>query len=180
MELKSLLEENREAILGRWFQLIAESYPEVTSEFLAKQRDRFRNPVGYTISQSIGSIYDQLISAMESDRILDALDGIIRIRSVQDFTPTETVAFVFQLKGVIRAVVDGRVQGAARWDGLTEVESRIDRIALLAFDKYTECRETLHRVRNREIQGRAMRALGRAGARSDVSRSEGETADDEA
>ncbi len=179
MELKALLEENREAILGRWFQLIAESYPEVTSGFLAKQKDRFRNPVGYAISQGIGSIFSELVSTMDSGRLLDALDGIIRIRSVQDFTPSETVAFVFQLKGVIRAVVEGRVEGPARWDGLTEIEARIDQVALLAFDKYTECRENLHRVRNREVESRAKHALASAQARPVVSRPEGEPVDDE-
>jgi hypothetical protein len=179
MELAALLKENREAILARWFQLIAETYPEVTSEFLVKQKDRFRNPVGYAITQSIGPIYDQVVSAMDGDQVLDALDGIIRIRSVQDFTPTETVAFVFQLKDVIRTVVDGRIQGTEKWDGLRELESRIDRIALLAFEKYTECRENLHRVRNREIESRASRVLGRVTAKPAASRREEEPIDDD-
>jgi hypothetical protein len=179
MELKALLEENRDTILGRWFQLIAESYPEVTSEFLTKQKDRFRNPVGHAITQSIGPIYDQVASGMDTDRLLDALDGIIRIRSVQDFTPTGTVAFVFQLKGVVREVIDTQIRGAEKWDGLAELESRIDRVALLAFEKYTECREQLHQVRNREIESRAMKVLERGKVESAISlHEEGPTDDD--
>ena len=104
MELATLLEQNRETILGRWFDLIAGTYPEVTSAFLAKQKDQFRNPVGHAISQSIGPIYDQVLSAMDTDELLRALDGVIRIRSVQDFTPSEAVVFIFQLKTAIREV----------------------------------------------------------------------------
>ena len=160
MELEALLEEKREIILGRWFQLIAETYPEVTSGFLGNQKDRFRNPVGYAITRSTGFIYDQVVSGMDADRLLDALDGIIRIRSVQDFTPAEAVGFVFQLKSVVREVLDPQIRAGEKRDGLAELDSRIDRVALLAFEKYTECREHLHGVRNREIQRRAANLSG--------------------
>src|SRR3990172_1057176 len=98
MELASLLKEHREAILEKWFEQIIATYPEVGSSFLAKQKDRFRNPVGYAITESIGPIYDQVASRMDTDRLREALDGIIRIRSVQEFTPAEAIGFVFQLK----------------------------------------------------------------------------------
>ena len=112
MKLATLLEQNRETILGKWFDLIAGSYPKATSEFLAKQADRFRNPVGHAIGASIGPIYDQVVSAMNRDELLHALDGIIRIRAVQDFTPSEAVAFVFELKAVIRDVTDEQLRGS--------------------------------------------------------------------
>jgi len=50
MVLEHLLSQKRAAILGRWFQLILETYPADTSRFLKKEKDRFVNPVGYTIS----------------------------------------------------------------------------------------------------------------------------------
>jgi hypothetical protein len=114
MELATLLEQNRETILGRWFDLIAGTYPEVTSAFLAKQKDQFRNPVGHAISQSIGPIYDQILSAMDTDELLHALDGVIRIRSVQDFTPSGAVVFIFQLKTAIRDVMDAQIRDSER------------------------------------------------------------------
>jgi hypothetical protein len=180
MKLANLLEENREAILGKWFELIAGTYPDVTSKFLEKQKDRFRNPVGYAISESIGPIYDQVVSALDPDRLLDALDGIIRIRSVQDFTPTETIGFVFGLKGVIREVIGDQIRAPEKWNDLSDLESRIDRVALLAFEKYTECREQLHRVRNREIERRAMKVLEKVKVESAISLDEEEPTDDDA
>jgi hypothetical protein len=179
MELAALLKENREAILEKWFQRIIGTYPDVTSRFLANQKDRFRNPVGYAITQSIGPIFDQITSAMDTDQLLEALDGIVRIRSVQDFTPSEAVGFTFQLKAAIRAGIGDRIRRFDGWEDLAELESRIDRLALLAFEKYTECREQLHQVRNREIESRAARMLGRAKIEPAISLDEEEPIDDD-
>ena len=178
MELKTLLEQKRETILGEWFDLIAGSYPQATSEFLAKQADRFRNPVGYAIGQSIGAIYDQIVSAMNRDELLHALDGIIRIRSVQDFSPSEAVAFVFQLKAVIRDVMDEQLRGSEKWDDLADLEARVDRVALLAFEKYMECREKLHEIRNKQSESRTTRLREEANVKSAVPQHKEESIDD--
>jgi hypothetical protein len=158
MELRALLEENREAILERWFELTMGAYPRTTAEFMAKKRDQFRNPVGYTSSKSIGTVFDQLVSGMEREPLLDALDGIIRIRSVQDLTPSEAIGFIFQLKTAIREIAERQLDGPRQQQQLLELESKVDEIALLGFEKYTECRERLHqigkprlRVRNRPV-----------------------------
>ena len=178
MDLKTLLEKNRETILGRWFDLIAGSYPRATAEFLAKQADRFRNPVGHAITQSIGPIYDQVVSSMNRDELLDALDGIVRIRAVQDFSPSEAVSFVFQLKAVIRDVIDEQLQRSERWDDLADLESRIDRVALLAFEKYTECREKLDEIRNKQIESGTMKLREEASEESAAPQHKEESIDD--
>ena len=116
---------------------------------------------------------------MDTDALLRALDGIIRIRSVQDFTPSEAVAFIFQLKSAIREVVEAELRGAEKWDDLSDLEARIDRVALLAFEKYTQCREKLHEVRNNEIKSRAIRLLERVNVKSSILRQKGERIDDE-
>jgi hypothetical protein len=178
MELSALLKENREAILERWFARIIETYPDVTSRFLAKQKDRFQNPVGYAITQSIGPIYDQVASAMDTGRLLDALDGIVRIRSVQDFSPTETIGFVFELKAVIRAEIGDRMRSLENRDDLVELESRVDRVALLAFEKYTECREKLDEIRNKQIESGTTRLRQEASAKSAAPQHKEESIDD--
>jgi len=180
MELTTLLDQNRKIVLGKWFDRIVRTYPEVTAGFLAKQKDQFRNPVGHAISRSIGPIFDQVVSAMDTDEILEALDGVIRIRSVQDFTPSEAVAFVFELKAAIREAMDSQIRDPRKWDDLRELESRIDRVALLAFEKYTECREKLHEIRNNEIKSRALQLLERVRVKSAISQDEGERIDDDA
>ena len=170
MDLAPLLEQNRDAILGRWFELIIGTYPRATSEFLSKHQDQFGNPLGHTITQSIAAIYSQLVSAMDTDELLHALDGIIRIRSVQDFTASETVAFIFQLKTVLRDVMHGQLREPKNWDVLADLESRIDRVALLAFEKYMECREKLHQLRINELKSRMMNPPEGRNVRAAVSR----------
>jgi hypothetical protein len=160
------LQRNRETILGKWFDLIIGTYPRVGSEFLARQQDQFRNPIGHTITQSIAAIYDQVASAMDTDELLRALDGIIRMRSVQEFTAAETVQFIFQLKGVLRDVMNGQIREPQAWRDLAELESRIDQVALLAFHKYTECREKLHEIRNNELRSSMRMLLGRENVKS--------------
>ncbi len=179
MELATVLEQNRETILAKWFDLIAKTYPAITSEFLAKQKDQFRNPVGHAITESIEPLYDQIVSAMGTDELLAALDGIIRIRSVQDFTPSETIGFIFQLKTVIRDIMRAEVREPGSWDDLAELESRIDRVALLAFEKYTECREKLHEIRNQEIKSRTMKLLERATGKAALPQPRRERIDDD-
>ena len=178
MEFTTLLEKHRETILGRWFDLIAGTYPRATSDFLVKQADRFRNPVGHAISASIGPIYDQVVSAMNRDELLRALDGIIRIRSVQDFSPSEAVAFVFQLKAVIRDVMDEQLRGSGKLDDLADLEARVDRVALLAFEKYMECREKLHEIRNKQSESRTTRLREEANVKSAVPQHKEEPIDD--
>jgi hypothetical protein len=152
MELATLLEDKREAVLERWFDAIVKTYPRQTSEFLLKQKDQFRNPLGYAIERAIGPIYDQIVTGMNEAELLESLDGIVRIRSVQEFTPSQAVAFVFELKTVIREVLGDRFRDIERSGGLVGMDAKIDRVAMLAFDKYMECRQQLFEIRTGEIR----------------------------
>lgn len=172
MELKTVLQQNREAVLRKWFGLILESYPSNTAAFLAGQKDQFRNPVGHAISEGIGPIYDYVVEAADPDSVDGALDQIIRIRSIQEFTPSQAVGFVFALKTAVREELNGQVGSA----DLAEIDARVDAVALRAFDKYAECREQLHEVKNREIIDRSKRLLGRLNQRP--SNRQGESTDE--
>lgn len=174
MELVTLLEQNRESILGKWTELVISTYPTETSQFLAKQKDPFHNPVGHTIREGLEAVYDEVVSTMDTDKLSDALDGIIRIRAVQDFTPSQAVGFVFQLKTVIHRVVHDSAEGLDNPNLLGDLYARIDKTALLAFDKYMDCRERLHKVRTEEIKNRSMRLLERMNDPTD-----GDTRDDD-
>jgi hypothetical protein len=183
--LTTLLEQNREAVLAKWFEVIAGTYPKQTSDFLAKQKDRFRNPIGYAIERSIGPVYDQIVSAMDDGELRAALDSVVRIRSVQEFAPSEAVAFVFQLKSVIRDVLGDRVHELERdldsrdeIGELADLDARIDRVALLAFDVYTGCREKLFEIRANEIRKQSNRLLERVNPQPSASKNKGESVDD--
>jgi hypothetical protein len=180
MELAKLLESKRKAILGQWIQLVIETYPSATANLLGKQQDPFRNPVGHAISEGLGRALDQIRTSMDRDVLLEALDGIIRIRSIQDFTPTEAVSFVFGLKAITRAAIGADGQTDAMSADLVDFDSRVDQVALLAFEKYTACREKLYEIKVSEIKKRMIERLHASSTGAPASIEERRTVCDEA
>ncbi len=137
-----------EPILERWCAATAESYPSLTAQFIVAGVDRFRNPVGYALRENLTVLAGELFGEMDASRIAAALDGILRIRAVQDFTPSQAVGFVFLLKRIVREL--------ASEEDLPALDGRIDRLALAAFDVYMRCREQLGELRVNEAK-RALR-----------------------
>ncbi len=159
MVLKNILLQKRAAILERWLRLIMETYPAETSRFLKQEKDRFINPVRHTISQEIESLYEELTHGMNGDILAGCLDNIIRIRAVQDFPPSQALAFVFLLKKAIREELAGELGGSQTVNELMEFDSRIDRLALLALDIYMKCREKVYELRVNEAKAQREMAL---------------------
>ena len=159
MVLEHLLPQKRAAILERWFQLVLGTYPADTSGFLKQEKDRFINPVGYTISQEIEALYDELLQGMNSDKLADCLDNIIRIRAVQDFSPSQTIAFIFLLKKAIREELASEITENRVFEELLKFESRIDKLVLLAFDIYMKCREKVFEIRVNEAKAERERVF---------------------
>ncbi len=157
--LRELLIQNKDTILGKWFNLILKSYPPDVSKFLKKERDRFNNPVGHNIFQNINRIYDYLLDETDGERIAVCLDNIIRIRSVQDFSAREAVAFIFQLKKIIREELGSENRGDKILKEILEFEQEIDELALLAFQIYMRCREELFEIRAKELRNRSDKLL---------------------
>ena len=147
--------------------MILDTYPADTSRIFKRDKDRFTNPVGYTISQEIITLYDELLHDMNHEKISTCLNNIIRIRSVQDFPPSQAIAFIFLLKKVIREELVGEIEERQALKQLSEFESRIDKLALLALDIYVQCREKVHQIVIGEVKAEremAMRLLEKASA----------------
>jgi hypothetical protein len=158
-----LLAKSKGVIAGKWLDRIVASYPADSSGFLKRKGDRFTNPVGATLSQGTAAIVDALVDGVNLETVRDSLEPIVKIRAVQDFSPSSALAFVFQLKDVIRDVL-----GSAAEEPRVEVEMRrldayIDRMALLAFDLYSGCREQVAEVRVSEVKRSVAHVLRRSG-----------------
>jgi hypothetical protein len=152
MTLKNLLLQKKASILERWFDLILETYPAGTSKALKREKDRFVNPVGHTISREITTLYDGLMQGMSTDHLSSSLNNIIKIRSVQDFPPSQAIGFIFLFKRAIREVLERWIQEKQVLGEWLEFQSRIDQLALLAFDIYMECREKICEIRVNEAK----------------------------
>jgi hypothetical protein len=132
------------AILEQWVARTIESYPEEAVPFLTGNKDPFRNPVGHTLRESLALLWRELLGEMDKSAIFSALDAIIRLRAVQNFTPSDAVRFVFELKPLARNI---------RLAGGEPLDDRIDELALLAFDQYMKCREQVAELRAKEQEG---------------------------
>jgi hypothetical protein len=163
MPLIDHLTRKKSAILKRWLDVIFESYPPETAVFLKKEKNHFDNPVGHRIAEGLAGLYDSFIRELEKDKVLNYLDEIIRIRALQDFSPSQALAFIFLLKNVIREELANPILAEKLGAEVLEFESRIDGLALLAFDVYCKRREKIYEVRADEKKGRVNLLLRKAG-----------------
>jgi len=145
--LLDLLIQNKEVVVRSWQRAIMDTYPGDTPDFLDKQKDRFANPVGHAIVSETAPLLDELIGDMDRARIDKSLTDIIRIRAIQDFTPSQAVAFVGLLRPIVRELLAEKTMTDALFTELSDFESRLDTIQNAAFDIYSECRGKLAEIR---------------------------------
>lgn len=131
-------------ILERWIEKVADSYPEHSAALRAAKPDPFRNPVGYAIRNGLSQLWDQLLGQMDQDTVDRALDTILRIRAVQDVSPSEAMGFVSDLRPLVCRLPSELNR--------TQLEARIDQLSLVALDKYRQCREQIVAVRIHETE----------------------------
>ena len=144
------------SILDAWFDKAIEIYPDQARGSISLSAERFRNPVGFTVRDSLAKLLDELAGEMDVARAGEAAEEIVRLRAVQDCSPREAVGFVFQLREIIRAH-HAEVE-------FVDLERRLEELALVTFDRYMKCREDLALVRINE----AKRALGVRRMRGDL------------
>jgi RsbT co-antagonist protein rsbRD N-terminal domain len=135
-------------LVEQWFAQTLESYPQLTARFLATEKDPFRNPVGHALRDGMMVLVQELLGGMDREQVTRALDEIMHIRVVQDFTPSQAVGFVFLVRAILLGTNPPRP---------AMVGARVDQLALMAFDQYMKCREHIAQVRVNEA-GRNMRA----------------------
>ncbi|MFH1755897.1 MAG: RsbRD N-terminal domain-containing protein [Candidatus Latescibacterota bacterium] len=157
--LRDLLQQNKDSIIERWLEDTLATYSKDMSSFLNREKDRFANPVGHALRTGTRAIFINLLDdKMDPDLICSHLNDIIKIRAIQDFPPARAVSFVFLLKKAVRAGLGNNATNPRLAPGLNEIDTKIDQIALFAFDIYTKCREQMHELRVNEVK-RSVSAL---------------------
>ena len=138
--------QNKQDIAELWLWRVLRSYPYQSAEFMARERDPFRNPAGHTIRRALGILLDELLRGMDRGRCAEALDSVMQIRAIQQLEPSRAVEFLFQLKDILRVQVTGAEKEL--------LDGRIDELALLAFDLYVKYRERTYQARTNEARRR--------------------------
>jgi hypothetical protein len=144
---------HKEAIIARWIEAVHGTYPFDTVGFLRTRKDRFANPVGYRTEEAAKALMEAVFSSEPDEEALRAaVDEIVRVRAIQDFTPEMAVGIFYAMKEIIRDTL--YKQGGLREviPALLALESRIDAVVLLAFGAYARFRETLHRMKVEEFK----------------------------
>lgn len=163
MGLAKLLEQRKDNIIKMWLDLVLKSYPPDTAQFYKGQKDPFANPVGTTTRQGITKVFDEVIGNMDRDVITAALNTIIRIRAIQNFSPSDALTFIIGLKKILRKTLKKELMHSNQLAELTQLENRIDQLSLMAFDIYMQCREKIYELKVSTERDKIYKAFARAG-----------------
>ena len=167
MEFAALLEKKKDAVVNAWFEEVIQTYAPDTAVFYQNQQDAFANPVGSTTKQSLTKLFKAVLDPKGEAALADLIDPLIRIRAVQDFTPSQATGFVFLLKPIIRKLFK-KNKNKLNLDELLEMESRIDRLALTGFNVFMACREQIYSMKTNVERNKIYKAFARAGLIKEV------------
>ena len=163
MKLSELLIAEKKKILNEWFERVLATYPDRTGVFLRSQKNPFNNPVGNAIAKDMETVYGLLMDGMDKPIEAPPLENVVQIRAVQDFTPARALAFIFELKDVVRKVLENEITKETAASELHAFDRKVDEMALLSFNIYSAYRERIFQVRYNEMKTRSARLLQRAG-----------------
>ena len=150
MKLPEILQDKKNKILSVWIDKTLDSY--ISPGFFKKSRDTIANPVGSNIRDGLTTVFELLVQGEALEKIVPSLEKIIRIRAVQEFTPSQAVAPFLELKWVIRQILSEDAKTRALMQDMDSIDCEIERIALAAFDIYVNCREDIYKVRMKEVK----------------------------
>lgn len=155
MSLK-LSPEDRAEVVARWFDRIVDHYPAETASFLRGQPDPFANPVGAGLRGELAPILDAILDGRDPAEVERAVDRIVRVRALQEMSPSKAVGFILELKEIFDEVV-----ATASPDAKPLFDQRVDGMLLAAFDVYNRCREQVYDIRVKEIRNRSLKVMER-------------------
>ncbi|MBW2093818.1 MAG: RsbRD N-terminal domain-containing protein [Deltaproteobacteria bacterium] len=161
MTLGKLLSGQKTDITRKWLDALVDSYPSDTRRFLRKEKSRFANPVGQTYKDEVERLFEAFVND-QTETMTSALDGILRVRAIQDFTPSGALGFLFQFRQIIREALQGKGLGNGTSGAVKEADEKLDQLLLTGFDIYSKRREKIYDLRVNEIKRQVARLLERA------------------
>ena len=150
--LEDLQREKRAEIVDAWICAALSVYPAETAAFYENGKDPFANPVGASVRDALGPLYDAFVSDAPLQEYAPHLDRIIKVRCVQDVPASQAVGFVFLLKGVLRKTLASQPEDARALGELMALDARIDRMAACAFDVYAAYVRKIADIKVREMK----------------------------
>lgn len=167
MDLRTYLIENHKGIARQWADAIFQTYPEEGGKFFSGSSNQFSNPVGHTFRTNVESMILILARGGDVHDCAKELDGILRIRAVQGFKPSVALSFLPALKEIVFREVSLHYPMESADALLREWNIMVDRLTMLGFDLYMECREILWKQKANELYSRTHKLLEKANVLQD-------------
>ncbi len=149
-DLAEALRFYKDKAVEQWIDYTLSTY--ASSTFFRKEGDKFANPVGGTIRDALKTLFELIQKGRDSKEFVAPLDAIMRIRAVQEFSPSQAVSPIHAIKHILRDLLAADKERQQFVSELYDIEFAIDVAVLAAFDIYMECREKLYEVRIAEIK----------------------------
>jgi hypothetical protein len=162
-----LIEARKDAITERWVDAVLSAYPSEAAALFQAQRDPFANPLGHSVREGTRGILQTILNGMDREELRSHLDKIVRIRAVQQLTPSRALSFVFSLRSIVREVIPEAEADSRLRPGLSELDARIDEIALAAFELYADRRDEVSQLRINEVKRQVAWVLGKMNRRNE-------------
>lgn len=153
MRSLKILRAHKKEVVDSWVEAVFATYPLETTGFLRTASDPFTNPVAHMTREAAGVLFDAVAGEdVDAATVRASLDRFVKLRAVQKFAPSQSLAVFYLMKPILREKVMPEMRLKGRLEDYLDAESRLDTLALLAFDIYAEARETVAESRIREIK----------------------------
>ncbi|MFH1862944.1 MAG: RsbRD N-terminal domain-containing protein [bacterium] len=152
MNFNELVKRESADIKRRWLELILETYPADARPFFQKQQNRFMNPVGVKLAQHMEALFQALLEDRPLENFTPLLEEFVKVRTVQDFLPSQAIGYILFLKLSIRESLSAELHDQQLFQQWLSWESRIDRILLCAFDCYMKSCERIFEIRANNLK----------------------------
>lgn len=152
MGLIEAIAARSEELAQKWADLVLGTYPAETQAVWRKNRDQFTNPVGHNILKSTSELIPLLLAWNDAEAVARSLDTMVKIRAVQDLSPGQALSFVFLLKKLLRQEFTAELSAKGELEELLRFETRVDNLAIIAFDLYVAARDQIARMRVEEVK----------------------------
>jgi len=149
LELSVFIRDNRDELAERWLDAVVGSYPADAAGFIKGKTDRIANPLGHAVREMVDSVLGCLSEGCDEQTLGSAMYPLIQMRAVQEFKPSDAVAFVALLRDSVASLA--RDKNAAP-ELIVTLDDVIMGLMARAFDLYSDCREKLSEIKLEELK----------------------------
>jgi hypothetical protein len=150
---------------------VTDTYAPDAALFFKNQGDGFLNPVGGTTRSILEKLFEAILKKTDADSIAVTLEPLIKIRAVQNFSPSQAVGFLFVLKTIIHKELKKELK-KINPEELVSIDARIDSLALIGFDIFMRCREKIYDLKTNTERSKIYTAFARAGLIKEIAADE--------